>query len=151
MKRLPLLALFAFAVARATAAEPTATIDTAIAKGDTAEVQRLLTAQPELIRTPGAGKMLPLHQAILRKKADIVALLLERGADVNAPDPSQRTPSTSPSSAATPPSSKPSSPAAPTPPPATAWAGPLSITPPPRIKSNSPASSSTGGQAQFPQ
>ena len=92
MKHLLLLTLFAFTLARATAAEPAASIDTAIAKGDTAEVQRLLTAQPELVRTPGAGKMLPLHQAILRKKSDIVALLLERGADINAPDPSLRTP-----------------------------------------------------------
>ena len=50
MKRLLLLTLFAFTFARATAAEP-ASIDTAIAKGDTAEVQRLLTAQPELVRT----------------------------------------------------------------------------------------------------
>ena len=92
MKHLLLLTLFAFTSARVTAAEPAPSIDTAIAKGDTAEVQRLLTAQPELVRTLGAGKMLPPHQAILRKKADIVALLLERGADINAPDPSLRTP-----------------------------------------------------------
>ena len=97
MKRLLLLALFSFSLARA--AEPTrpepveraATIDEAIAKGDAAEVKRHLAANPELIRTPGAGKMLPLHQAALRKKADIAALLLDAGAPVDAVEAANRT------------------------------------------------------------
>jgi ankyrin repeat protein len=87
MKRL-LLALLPLTLF---AAEPTATIDEAIAKGDAADVKRHLAANPALLRTPGAGKMLPLHQAALRRKADLVTLFLEAGAPVDATEAANRT------------------------------------------------------------
>jgi hypothetical protein len=67
------------------------TIDEAIARGDLADVQRHLARSPGLVRGIGA-KLAPLHQAILRKKPDVAVLLLQAGADVNAPDSAQRTP-----------------------------------------------------------
>lgn len=69
-----------------------ATIDEAIARGDLADVRRQLARQPELVHGPAGAKLKPLHQAILRKQPAIVALLLESGADVNAPDSSNRSP-----------------------------------------------------------
>lgn len=70
-----------------------ATIDEAIARGDTADVKRHLARTPELLRPPAGGaKLTPLHQAILRRKPDIVVLLLDAGADLNATDAAQRTP-----------------------------------------------------------
>ncbi len=69
-----------------------ATIDEAIARGDLADVKRHLARNPELARGTAGTKLAPLHQAILRKKPDIAALLLESGADVNAPDAANRTP-----------------------------------------------------------
>ncbi len=68
------------------------TLDEAIARGDAIDVKRHLARSPELVR-PGAGaKLNPLHQAILRRKPDIVALLIAAGADLNAPDKANRTP-----------------------------------------------------------
>jgi ankyrin repeat protein len=69
-----------------------ATIDEAVARGDAADVQRHLNRDPALARGLPGAKLAPLHQAILRRKPEIVALLLTRGADVNAPDSSGRTP-----------------------------------------------------------
>jgi trehalose utilization protein len=69
-----------------------ATIDEAIARGDLADVRRQLTRQPDLVNGAAGARLKPLHQAILRKQAAICALLLDSGADVNAPDPSNRTP-----------------------------------------------------------
>jgi ankyrin repeat protein len=68
-----------------------ATIDEAIARGDVDDVKRHLQRDPGLVRGKEA-KLAPLHQAILRRQAKIVALLLEQGADANAPDNSARTP-----------------------------------------------------------
>ncbi len=67
-------------------------IDEAIARGDIADVKRHLAHTPELARGAPGAKLTPLHQAILRKKPEIAALLLESGADVNAPDAANRTP-----------------------------------------------------------
>ncbi|MSU23312.1 MAG: hypothetical protein EXS32_05745 [Opitutus sp.] len=67
-------------------------IDEAIARGEIADVKRHLARAPELARGAAGAKLTPLHQAILRKKPDIVALLLAAGADVNVPDASNRTP-----------------------------------------------------------
>ncbi len=70
------------------------TLDEAIARGDIADVKRHLARTPGLARgdaTP-AAKLAPLHQAILRKKPEIAALLLENGADLNLPDAANRTP-----------------------------------------------------------
>jgi len=69
-----------------------ASIDEAIARGDTADVKRHLARTPALARGAAGAKLTPLHQAILRKKPDLVALLLDAGADANAPDASNRTP-----------------------------------------------------------
>jgi hypothetical protein len=68
------------------------TIDEAIAHGDLADVKRHLARSPELVRSTPGAKLTPLHQAILRRKPDIVALLLDAGADLNAPDNANRTP-----------------------------------------------------------
>jgi hypothetical protein len=68
------------------------TIDEAIARGDTADVKRHLARTPELARPPAGAKLAPLHQAILRRKPEVVTALLDAGADLNAPDPANRTP-----------------------------------------------------------
>lgn len=82
--------------ARLSAAETAApvhtTIDEAIARGDADDVKRHLDRDSSLARGKPDAKLLPLHQAILRKQTKIVTLLLERGADVQAPDSSGRTP-----------------------------------------------------------
>ncbi len=68
------------------------TLDEAIAHGDKADVTRHLIRSPELLRPAAAAKLTPLHQAILRRKHEIVGLLLEAGAEINAPDSANRTP-----------------------------------------------------------
>lgn len=80
------------AVAAAPAAPVYATIDEAIARGDVDDVKRHLQRDPALIRGKADAKLSPLHQAILRKQAAIITLLLNQGADVQAPDTSGRTP-----------------------------------------------------------
>lgn len=69
-----------------------ATLDEAIARGDAADVRRHLAANPEAARGAAGARLAPLHQAILRKQTAIALLLLEHGADVDAPDSSGRTP-----------------------------------------------------------
>jgi type 1 glutamine amidotransferase len=68
------------------------TIDEAIARGDLAEVQRHLEVYPERASKGAHPRLPPLHQAILRKRAEIALALMAAGADVNAVDSSQRTP-----------------------------------------------------------
>jgi ankyrin repeat protein len=69
-----------------------ATIDEAIARGDLDSVKQFLDRDASLVRGKPDAKLSPLHQAILRRQSKIVVLLLERGADVQAPDSSGRTP-----------------------------------------------------------
>ncbi|WP_158305475.1 ankyrin repeat domain-containing protein [Opitutus terrae] len=69
-----------------------ATIDEAIARDDLADVQRHLALNPTLARHGANAALAPLHQAILRNRTAIALLLLEAGADANAPDRSRRTP-----------------------------------------------------------
>lgn len=69
-----------------------ATIDEAIARGAADDVKRHLARNPDLARGSTGAKLSPLHQAILRRKTNIVLLLLEHGADVQAPDTAGRTP-----------------------------------------------------------
>ncbi|MGH7943573.1 MAG: ankyrin repeat domain-containing protein [Opitutaceae bacterium] len=76
----------------ATGAIVYATIDEAIARGDVEDVKRHLQRDPAAVRGAPDAKLSPLHQAILRKQAKIALLLLEHGADVQAPDTSGRTP-----------------------------------------------------------
>lgn len=58
-------------------------IEHAIAMGDLDDLQRYISADPEIINRPGRGSYTPLHQAILRKKPALVSSLLEQGADPN--------------------------------------------------------------------
>lgn len=76
----------------ATDAPVYATIDEAIARGDVADVKRHLQRDPAAVRGKPDAKLSPLHQAILRRQAKIVGVLLEHGADVQAPDTAGRTP-----------------------------------------------------------
>ncbi len=67
------------------------TIDQAIALGDLEDLQRHIANDPEIINRPGRGSYTPLHQAILRKKGDIVSSLLRQGADPNITTKSKQT------------------------------------------------------------
>lgn len=69
-----------------------ATIDEAIARGDVEDVKRHLQRNPAAARGQPDARLSPLHQAILRRQVKIVPLLLEAGADVQAPDSAARTP-----------------------------------------------------------
>ena len=78
------LACVGLRAAEAAAPAAYATLDEAVARGAVADVTRLLDADPAALDRPGASKLAPLHQAILRKKTAIALILIERGADVNA-------------------------------------------------------------------
>ncbi len=69
-----------------------ATLDEAIARGDLADAHRQLAAEPARVHGAADARLSPLQQAILRRKAAIALLLLDRGADAQAPDPAGRTP-----------------------------------------------------------
>ena len=69
-----------------------ATIDEAIARGGVDDVKVFVERDPAVIKGEGGTKLAPLHQAILRKKTVIALFLIERGADVDAPDNAGRTP-----------------------------------------------------------
>lgn len=69
------------------------TIDEAIAKGDIEDVKTHLRINSRSANKGGKeNSRPPLEQAIMRKKPEIVALLLESGADPNTIDTSKRTP-----------------------------------------------------------
>ncbi|TVP76478.1 MAG: hypothetical protein EA353_12025 [Puniceicoccaceae bacterium] len=69
-----------------------ATIDIAIARDDPADVRRHLAANPETLNQGKHPNLTPLHQAILRQRPEIAALLIEAGADTNQVDQNDRTP-----------------------------------------------------------
>ncbi|MBP7140991.1 MAG: ankyrin repeat domain-containing protein [Opitutaceae bacterium] len=80
-------------VASTAPAEPVyATLDEAIARGDADDVKRHLAWDPRRVLGAAGSKMKPLHQAILRRKPDLVALLLDAGASPLTPDSSGRSP-----------------------------------------------------------
>jgi len=80
-------------VASADPSEPVyLTLDESLARGDLADVGRHLARTPALANGESGAKLLPLHQAILRRKTDMVRLLLDRGADPRRADASQRSP-----------------------------------------------------------
>lgn len=86
-------AAFRLSAAEAASAAPTyATIDEAIARGDVEAVKAFLHRDPMSARGRPEAKLSPLHQAILRRQVKIVPLLLEAGADPQAPDSAARTP-----------------------------------------------------------
>ena len=79
----------------ARAADPAtryATIDEAIARGDIGDVRKHLSLDAKRAQPSAGAALAPLHNAILRNRTEIAVLLLDAGADVNAPDRSQRTP-----------------------------------------------------------
>ena len=59
------------------------TIGEAIARNDLEDVNRHLEKNPQDIDKPGRGNMTALHQAILRKRPEAAAILLEAGGDPN--------------------------------------------------------------------
>lgn len=68
-------------------------IDTAIAKGDLADVKRHIAANPDSVKKGGKPTSRPpLEQAILRNKTEIAIHLLEAGADPNTTNAALRTP-----------------------------------------------------------
>lgn len=69
-----------------------ATIDESIARGDLEDVRRHLDRDAALANGSERARMRPLHQAILRRRPEIVRLLLERGADPRVADGSLRSP-----------------------------------------------------------
>jgi hypothetical protein len=80
-------------VASRTVATPASlTIDEAIARGDLADVKRHLAADPTALNHGRDRTRPPLSQAVLRNKTDIALLLIEAGANPDAPDASRRTP-----------------------------------------------------------
>lgn len=89
---LPFLAGPLTAAEAAAAAPVHATIDDAIARGDVEDVKRHLARDPAAARGRADAKLSPLHSAILRRQVKIVPLLLDAGADVQAPDSAARTP-----------------------------------------------------------
>ncbi|HRE82519.1 MAG TPA: ankyrin repeat domain-containing protein [Opitutaceae bacterium] len=69
-----------------------ATIDEAIARGDVDDVKRHLATDPARVNGSAEAKLKPLHQAILRRKGEIVTVLLAGGASATALDSSGRSP-----------------------------------------------------------
>lgn len=79
-------------VSAAPAAPIYATIDEAIARGDVDDVKRHLATEPARVNGSAEAKLKPLHQAILRRKGEIVTVLLASGASATALDSSGRSP-----------------------------------------------------------
>ncbi len=67
------------------------TIEEAIARNDLQDVVRHLENNPQDIDKPGRGNLTPLHLAILRKRPEAVAILLEAGADPDVLTPGSQT------------------------------------------------------------
>jgi hypothetical protein len=69
-----------------------ATIDEAIARGDLEDVRLHVKTDSQRVQRGKDEALTPLHQAILRNRAEIALFLLESGASPDQPDRSQRTP-----------------------------------------------------------
>jgi ankyrin repeat protein len=63
------------------------TLGEAIARNDLDDVKRHLASDPSILNKPGRGNLTPLHQAIMRKREEVVELLLEAGSDPNIVTP----------------------------------------------------------------
>jgi ankyrin repeat protein len=60
--------------------------------GDTGKLEQLLDAYPDLVHAKGNANITPLHAAASEGDAAAVKLLLDRGADREAPDDFGQTP-----------------------------------------------------------
>lgn len=69
-----------------------AIIHAAAEKGDLATINRILDADPSQVHSFDARGQQPLHSAAFKGKVDVIELLLERGADINALDKHSTTP-----------------------------------------------------------
>jgi ankyrin repeat protein len=89
-----LLLLASFCLTLSTLAQTPkyATIDEAIARGDIEDVRKHLAVDPKRVQRLPEAALSPLHNAILRNRAEIAMLLIDSGADVNEPDGGKRTP-----------------------------------------------------------
>jgi uncharacterized protein len=72
-------------------AEPNAKLMAAIASGNLKEVEEALAADQAQLNKPASDGALPLLYAAERNFADAVALLIKKGADVNATDSEGKT------------------------------------------------------------
>lgn len=70
----------------------TPSIHDAIARGKIDVVKALLDKDPALVKALDGKKKTPLHSAVTYKQMDAMALLLEKGADINARDITGMTP-----------------------------------------------------------
>ncbi len=59
-------------------------IHIAVADGDLVRVRELLDADPQLIHLSDRSGGTPLHRAVAASERDVIALLLDRGADIHA-------------------------------------------------------------------
>lgn len=75
-----------------TSAPKYATLDESIARGDVEDVKRHLARDPAAAKGKPDARLAPLHQAILRRQAAIVDLLLTAGANPSGVDASGRSP-----------------------------------------------------------
>ncbi len=69
-----------------------ASIDEAIARGTLEDVKRFVFAEPRSVEHGRMEGLSPLHQALMRGKAEIAIFLIQSGADGNRKDRSGRTP-----------------------------------------------------------
>ncbi len=67
------------------------TIDEAIARGDAADVERHLKADPDSLHRGAHPELTPIQQAVLRRRAAISIRLIEAGAEVDQTDGRGRT------------------------------------------------------------
>jgi ankyrin repeat protein len=86
------LFVFALALALQAGASSQADIFQAVRAGDVTRVRALLDARPDLVRARGEQDRTPLAEAVGSKQVAVAAVLIERGADVNAADAEGVTP-----------------------------------------------------------
>lgn len=67
-------------------------IEKAVREGDCAVIQQLLAKEPSLVKVKDSAGYTPLHWAAIDGRKDVVALLVAKGADVNARNPQGATP-----------------------------------------------------------
>lgn len=101
---LPLLALLFFASActenpssqktMSYSGDPVADFVTALRAGDTGKIERLLQSDPALLDLTDEQGLTPMHYAALGNQPRVIALLNDKGLDLNVRDFEGRTPLT---------------------------------------------------------